>query len=238
MLGHRLAGPSPDIARGRRAAMPRAIGEDSMAAFAFLDHPFLWRMSRFGLNLALGLYRKRYQTMRRWQVLAEDPSVLDIGCGIGQYATVTNGDYLGLDLNSRYVRYAQRRYRGDNKAFQCQDATLLLDCGAQFDVVLLVDFLHHVPDDASVNILKNGRRLARQYVVSFEPVLEQTNPAGRWIIAHDRGDYIRPLAALHGLFRAADLAITASLHLPLGVISTRAILCDVRSRGAQPAIAA
>jgi hypothetical protein len=70
--------------------------------------------------------------------------------------------------------------------------------------------------------------LARKGIVSFEPVREQTNWLGRWIIAHDRGDYIRPLESLHRLFEAADLLITESLPLSLGLIETRAIFCDRR----------
>lgn len=201
-----------------------------MQPFAFLDHPLVWRLSRLGLDLALGIYRRRFRTLQRWGVLEGDPSVLDIGCGIGQYATVTSGPYLGIDLNPRYVRYAQKRHSGSNRSFRCLDATCLADAGERFDLVLLVDFLHHLPDDAAVQVLRVAAQVARRGVISFEPVLDQTNPFGRWIIAHDRGDYIRPLAELHRLFEVAGVRPTESCPLALGVIQTHATFCDLKSR--------
>lgn len=35
----------------------------------------------------------------------------DVGCGIGQYAKLTDGAYLGVDMTERYIEHAQRRYR-------------------------------------------------------------------------------------------------------------------------------
>jgi SAM-dependent methyltransferase len=199
-----------------------------MQPFAFLDHPLVWRLSRLGLDLALGIYRRRIRTLQRWGVLEGNPSVLDIGCGIGQYAAVTKGPYLGIDLNSRYVRYAEERYAGSNRRFRCEDATRLADAGEQYDFVLLVDFLHHIPDAEAVRILRVAAQVARRGVLSFEPVLAQTNPVGRWIIAHDRGDHIRPLEGLHGLFQEAGLRPAESCPLALGVIQTHAIFCDLQ----------
>ena len=199
-----------------------------MAALAFLDHPVVWKISRVGLDLALGLYRKRYETLRRWAVLADDLSLLDVGCGIGQYASATAGPYLGIDLNPRYVRYAGERHRGGNKTFRCVDAAQLRDEGQRFDVVLLVDFLHHLSDEQAVGLLKVAAVIARGCVISFEPVLAQTNFVGRWLVANDRGHYMRPLEALEKLFEKAELPITESRPLPLGPLGTRAIRCDSR----------
>ncbi|HYT90975.1 MAG TPA: class I SAM-dependent methyltransferase [Gemmataceae bacterium] len=190
-----------------------------------LDNPLVWRTSRWLFDLTLGLYRRRFRLLRRWGVLEGDPSVLDIGCGVGPYARVTRGPYLGIDLNERYIRCAARLYRGTNCRFRRADVTTLSREHKTYNLALLVDFLHHLPDNAAVTILREAWRLADGQVICFEPVRQQTNVVGRWLIAHDRGDFMRPLEELHGLFERAGLPIGESRELYLGLLRTRAILC-------------
>jgi 2-polyprenyl-3-methyl-5-hydroxy-6-metoxy-1,4-benzoquinol methylase len=190
-----------------------------------LDSPFLWRCSRFCLNACFGVYRHRFRMMQSWGILDDSPSVLDVGCGIGQFAQVSRGKYLGIDLSERYIRYAKKRYPQESREFRCVDVTTGWNECTRHDIVLLVDFLHHIPTRESVNLLRIAANMARRYVVSFEPVTEQTNAIGRWVISHDRGEHIRPLERLHGLFAEAGLPITQSKELYVGPIRTRAILC-------------
>jgi SAM-dependent methyltransferase len=188
-----------------------------------LDRPLVWEASRVALDLAFGLYRRRRALLARWGVLDGDPSVLDIGCGIGQYASLTNGRYVGVDLNRPYVEHARRRRGDERHAFRCVDAAELVAEGERFELVLMVDFLHHLPDDAAVTVLETARELASGAVVSLEPVTEQANRVGRWFIDHDRGEHMRPHAALLRLFEAAGLRVEADEALRLGPIATRAI---------------
>jgi 2-polyprenyl-3-methyl-5-hydroxy-6-metoxy-1,4-benzoquinol methylase len=202
-------------------------------AVGWLDNQWLWQGSRFLLDATFGLYRKRFAALKDWGVLDGGPSVLDIGCGIGQYATLTTGTYLGIDLNDRYVQFARRRYPQGNKAFRCVDVTTLWQEQQTFDIVLMVDFLHHIPDAACVEILQKAGKLANGHVASFEPLKTQSNPLGRWIVNHDRGQYMRPLDELNGLFAAAGLSITRTAELRIGPITTRANLCS-SDRGVLP----
>jgi SAM-dependent methyltransferase len=188
-----------------------------------LDRPLVWEASRVALDLAFGLYRRRRALLARWGVLDGDPSVLDIGCGIGQYASLTNGRYVGVDLNRPYVEHARRRRGDERHAFRCVDAAELVAEGERFELVLMVDFLHHLPDDAAVTVLETARELASGAVVSLEPVTEQANRVGRWFIDHDRGAHMRPHAVLLRLFEAAGLRVEADEALRLGPIATRAI---------------
>jgi SAM-dependent methyltransferase len=149
--------------------------------------------------------------------------VLDIGCGIGQYASITAGRYLGVDLNRRYVEYARRR-RGDvSHEFRCVDAAQLVAVDERFELVLMVDFLHHLGDETAASVLRTAGQLVVGRVVSLEPVTEQANRVGRWFVDNDRGDHMRPHAALLALFERAGLRIEADEPLRLGPIATRAI---------------
>src|SRR5262249_6961182 len=98
-----------------------------MNFWQLLNNPIIWESSRIGLDFAFGLYQKRYDVLRRWKVLENNPEILDIGCGIGQYSQITQGKYLGVDLNDRYISYATRRRSKANRSFRCQDVTALLD---------------------------------------------------------------------------------------------------------------
>ncbi len=195
-----------------------------------LDRPLVWEASRAGLDVAFGLYRRRRALLRRWGLLESEPRVLDIGCGIGQYASLTAGEYLGVDLNCRYVEHARRRRGDDRRAFRCMDAAELLAEGERFDLVLMVDFLHHLADEAAASVLTTARELTSGCVVALEPVTEQHSRVGRWFIDNDRGEHMRAHAPLLALVERAGLAVEADEELRLGPIATRAI----RSVAAEP----
>lgn len=189
-----------------------------------LNNPVIWEFSRIALDTAFGLYRKRIQLVQKYGLLKNNPSVIDIGCGIGQYSTITEGKYLGVDMNKRYINYAHKRHRRSNQSFRCTDVTTVLDEQSRFDLVLMADFLHHISDRQCVNLLNISSHLAKQYVINFEPITEQSNPVGRWIVEHDRGNYVRPLDKLHQLYEESQLELVESIPLMLGPISSRVIV--------------
>ena len=108
--------------------------------------------------------------MQDWGVLAHNPSIIDIGCGIGQYANLSKGKYLGIDMNERYIVHARKRHRCSNQTFRCEDVTVLLDEKVSFNLVLMVDFLHHLSQQQCLHLLNVAATLARQYVISLNPL--------------------------------------------------------------------
>jgi 2-polyprenyl-3-methyl-5-hydroxy-6-metoxy-1,4-benzoquinol methylase len=146
-----------------------------------------------------------------------------VASGSGQYASLTSGRYVGVDLNCEYIGHARRRRGDERHAFRCVDAADLIAEGEQFDFVLMVDFLHHLDDEAAVSVLHTARKLSTGLVVSLEPITEQANGVGRWFIEHDRGEHMRPHAQLLELFQDAGLRLQEDARLTLGPIATRAI---------------
>ena len=118
-----------------------------------------------------------------------------------------------------------RRHQRPNQLFQCKDVTDLVSTESAFDLVLMVDILHHISDKQCIYLLTTAAHLAKYYIVIFEPVTFQSNPVGRWVIDHDRGEYIRSLEKLHGLVEESQLTIAQSIQLRIGPINSRAILC-------------
>jgi 2-polyprenyl-3-methyl-5-hydroxy-6-metoxy-1,4-benzoquinol methylase len=197
-----------------------------MSEWQVLDNPIVWNTMRGGLNLAFGLYKKRIRVMQDWGILESRPSIIDIGCGIGQYAGVTEGDYLGVDLNERYIKYAQSSNRRQNASFRCVDVADLVAEGQKFDLVMMIDFLHHISDDQVVLLLKTAGQIANKYVVNFEPITDQVNPVGTWLVRHDRGKYMRPSASLDELFAAAGYELVKNQHMRLGPLTAKAVLAS------------
>ena len=207
-----------------------------MSTSHLLDNSVVWSLSRFGLDLAFGLYSRRTALLKKWGVLDGRPSVIDLGCGTGQYSRLTEGPYVGVDMNSRYIDHARRANRRPNVSFRCVDVAELLKEDTRYEIALMVDFLHHLPDDLAVALLRTMGSLSQRHVVSFEPILEQTNAVGRWIVKNDRGDFMRPREHLMQLYKDAGLAVIRVQDLRLGPILTSAALTRGLAAEAFPAL--
>ncbi len=192
---------------------------------SILDNEVVWELSRKGLDLFLGLYRKRLDMIANWDILRGAPSVLDIGCGSGQYAKISRGDYLGIDLSERYIKHARKRHQRPNQSFLNADVVTELEKKSKFDLVLMVDILHHLSDQQCASILAVARDLAVKCIIIFEPIADQPHPVGQWMVQHDRGHYVRSSEKLHSLLNEAKLTIIESNQLWLGPINSKGILC-------------
>lgn len=89
--------------------------------------------------------------------VGEHDSVIDLGSGLGDVtydvACKTDGDVVGIELNSRNVLESRRRYSRKNLSFlhgdMCKD---IVNLKRVFDVVMMSNVLEHMGD--RVNLLK------------------------------------------------------------------------------------
>ena len=189
-----------------------------------LSNPILWNASRYGLDIFWGLYKKRIKIIRDWRIIKEKSSVLDIGCGTGYYSKITDGEYLGIDLESKYINYCKKKYSKSNKKFKCIDVASLLNEKESFDIVLMVDVLHHIPDDLCKALLKKSSKLSKVYIINFEPVHEQDSFLGKWLVRQDRGDHIRKTNEFLKLYEEPGLEIIQKKNLVIGPLKSIVIL--------------
>ncbi len=133
--------------------------------------------------------------------------ILDVGCGTAVILDyLPEGvDYLGLDLNPRYVAAAEKRYPGRGR-FLCSrvgELDSLAQSRQTFDVVLAMAILHHLDDPAAAKlILDASRHLAPGGVFAsldgcYHPGQSR---AARFLLANDRGRHVRAPAGYRGLF--------------------------------------
>jgi SAM-dependent methyltransferase len=153
-----------------------------------LEHPLVYRAWQAPFEAA------KLRPVFRHNDLSRVSRVLDVGCGPGTNARdFRHAEYLGVDINPRYVAEARRRY---GREFVVGDVTSWRPAaGARFDFILVNSLLHHL-DDANVrrtlatlrDVLSEGGHLhLLELVLPAEPGM------ARLLARADRGHFSRSL---------------------------------------------
>ena len=124
--------------------------------------------------------------------VTREMSLLDVGCGSGQLSQLTDGEYLGIDMDSRYITSARQRYGGAQKQFTCGRVQDLAGGERRFDVVLMADVAHHLSTHDLRELLMTLKKITGRWLVVLDPVQQSPrNYCGRFLTGRDRGKYIR-----------------------------------------------
>ena len=92
-------------------------------------------------------------------------SVVDLACGTGELRNhIHPSKYLGVDINSAYVRFAKRRFSDPNTRFMEADAT---ECAlSTHDTVFFVGSAHHFSSDQMAKLCRAVQRSrSRRFVI-------------------------------------------------------------------------
>lgn len=103
----------------------------------------------------------------------EKSTVLDIACGTGALAMQLASKcqkVVGIDLSQKMIDLAKKSQEAAhllNVDFQVADATQLSNFSDQsFDVVTISLFLHEIPTELAVQILKEARRIGKTIIIA------------------------------------------------------------------------
>jgi ubiquinone/menaquinone biosynthesis C-methylase UbiE len=163
------------------------------------DHPVLFIFFRGILENDFKAIRA---IIRRELDLSPGTRTLDLGCGPGAFADLFTGqDYVGIDLNARYIEHARKHRPG---AYQVGDARKLDLPDARFDQVLIFGLLHHLDDDAVRDVLRETRRVlapgGHALVIEDIPAVSRLNLIGHLLHNIENGEHIRPPEAYRRLY--------------------------------------
>lgn len=121
--------------------------------------------------------------------------ILEIGCGPGNIARyLTNHEYVGFDLNPKYIEAARRRFP-EAKFFCERVSEFSLTDRHTFDVVLAIGILHHLDDSEAIQLFRiahDALKAGGGKLVTFDGVFTiDQSPAARWLLGRDRGEHVR-----------------------------------------------
>jgi len=182
-----------------------------------------------------------YQTFQKWAagqhsaILACDYidststfKVLDVGCGPADIVGhIQYGEYVGLDLNPKYIQTAQRKLY-PNATFICADLDQLHSYNfGLFDRIILLGVLHHISDSQVLNLLQTlTKHLAVDgKLITCDPAIEYgQSRLARFLVTHDRGKFVRSSSQYRALIEKSFIINSSDIrHDTLRVPSTQFI---------------
>ena len=138
-------------------------------------------------------FREIRRTIQEYLPDSEKQRVLDIACGPGAFSGLFAADvYVGVDINQRYIEYAQRRHKG---TFHVMDARHIEFSDDSFDGVLVYGLIHHLNDDDAREVLKGIARVlkpsGRALIIEDIPSESRLNVVGHLLHRIENGRFIR-----------------------------------------------
>jgi cyclopropane fatty-acyl-phospholipid synthase-like methyltransferase len=120
--------------------------------------------------------------------------VLEIGCGPGMIVDyLPQVEYLGFDLSAKYIEMARRRF--PQAEFVCERVSQFSLAQQQsFDAVLAFGVVHHLDDQEARQLFQvahDALKLGGKLVTVDGVWTDDQSRAARWLLARDRGEYIR-----------------------------------------------
>jgi SAM-dependent methyltransferase len=144
---------------------------------------------------------QKFAPVLRHNDLSRVRRVLDVGCGPGMNtAHFPQMDYLGIDINPKYIESAQRRF---DRKFLVADATAYAAPPTErFDFILVNSFLHHIDLPETRRVLSNLATLLTEdgHLHSIEVVMPDEPGLARALARWDRGRFARPFAEWGKIF--------------------------------------
>lgn len=187
-----------------------------------LDHPTIFHVARFAL---VGHQRLTKDLLRQHLAVTPDETVLDVCCGVAEFASAVEGRYVGVDVNERFIQRARQRYaHAPTKAFEVGDVMRLGYPARHFDKAMIVNSLHHFSDEDAGRLLSEVRRITRGRVVIVDADGMPRGPVRRALVALDRGRFMRSPRELAALV-ARVFAIEETVAFDVGLYTEVLLRC-------------
>ena len=167
-----------------------------------LDSPRVYSSVMAALGADSGMQRFVREVLR----VQPGQRILDLGCGPGRlYPHLPPMEYYGLDANAAYLARARALY--PKARFEQQDISTgcpNFDLG-EFDLVVAVGLVHHLPDAAAKRALAfcHERLRIGGRLITLDCVIDEgQNLLSRLLVSGDRGRFVRRCEEYLDLARA------------------------------------
>ncbi len=164
---------------------------------AILEHSLAFRLSQSPFN------EKKFAPILAHNDLRRVRHVLDVGCGPGTNTRYfAHADYLGIDINEKYIADARRRHK---RNFLVADVTTYTAPPDQrYDFVLANSLFHHLDTPSTRRVLSHLSTLLTEdgRVHILDLVLPERPGLPRLFARWDRGRFARLLEEWREIFRS------------------------------------
>ncbi len=158
--------------------------------------------------------------------------IADFCCGTGDFAISSpfNSRYYGWDLNSDFIKYAEKKYHQDkNKKFLkgnvLNSETIYRK---KFDAVLLISAMHHLSDKELSVLLPKIKKISKKILIIADIIPDPPHFLQKFFVKIDRGRYIRPKAEKLRILRNYFKIVSSEL-IPTKSAIQFGIVCEVTS---------
>ena len=125
--------------------------------------------------------------------------MLDLCCGLGEYARLSPKACIGIDNSLPHIDFARRHNR--RATFILGDVLKVPFKDNSFDAVLLACATHHFSDENLVQVLGEMKRVARRFLIIDDAVTsDQQNKLSRLLYSLDRGGIFRSIQEMDRIF--------------------------------------
>lgn len=157
-----------------------------------LDNPRIFNYVRF---LLAGKQIKMKNFIKEAINAYNCRSVIDICSGTGDFAELISNDaiYLGIDLNNDFVKYAKKKYKGEeNKKFKKIDVLKPEKIiSKKFDAVFIISTIHHFSDKELNILLPTVKKIVNKVIIIADIIPDPPHPLQKFFASIDRGKFVR-----------------------------------------------
>lgn len=147
-------------------------------------------------------------------------SVLDLGCGTGDFSALfTIKEYLGIDVNKKYIKYAKKKYP---HTFISQDIVNYKYGRKFFDCTIFISTLHHLSDYQVKKIMYKAIKLTKKIIIIVD-LNPETDYLRKFLIDMDRGSFVRTTKQKKDLLAPFGKILTLK-HFSTGLASQSGIV--------------
>ena len=152
------------------------------------NNPFFYNMAQVLLGMdfysVAGINIEKYPSKH----------IFEIGCGTCEMLKHIKPErYFGVDINKEYIKHSSRKYKRKGVSFTVADARSLKKINHHFDIVLMVNVIHHISTKDLRTIIKritSNINFLSLIIIDSKPNVGPFN----WILEKlDQGDHFREL---------------------------------------------
>jgi len=172
--------------------------------------------ARYNLIHIVLLFGLPYVRVARMIGARAGDKVLDLGCGPAQILSrLDEGvQYLGVDENPAHIEFAKKKYSQRKARFVSSNVfDIDLEKEGPFDKVLMLGFMHHLPDEALDRILEYLSHHVKGQLITFDPVRTAYHPISNLLCSLDKGNQVRN-AEQYRAFLSNHFNISESVVFP------------------------